>query len=144
MVNRKSSRTKTFSKSIYYMFCLYHFSVKCIIKKNYLSLPLCLYHTNSYATGKPMLQTLPNFMNMFTKLYTCTIIICKKNIYIYFLPLKNIDDPLKGLKPQDKALKVIADEKTAKSHVFLLMQINYPYIVWNNVPKFHEHCASSF
>ena len=31
---KKSSRTKTFSKSIYYMFCLYHFSVKCIIKKN--------------------------------------------------------------------------------------------------------------
>ena len=27
---------KAFSKSIYYMFCLYHFSVKCIIKKNYL------------------------------------------------------------------------------------------------------------
>ena len=23
---------------------------------------------SSYATGKPMLQTLPNFMNMFTKL----------------------------------------------------------------------------
>ena len=23
-------------KIIYYMFCLYHFSVKCIIKKNYL------------------------------------------------------------------------------------------------------------
>ena len=27
---------------------------------------------------------------------------------------------------------------------FLLMQINYPYIVWNNVAKFHENRASSF
>ena len=36
MVDRKSSRTKTFSKSIFYMFCLYDFSVKSIIKKNYL------------------------------------------------------------------------------------------------------------
>ena len=35
-LDRKSSWTKTFSKSIYYMFCLYHFSVKCIIKKYYL------------------------------------------------------------------------------------------------------------
>ena len=24
------------------------------------------------------------------------------------------------------------------------MQISYPYIVWNNVPKFHENRASSF
>ena len=38
-------------------------------------------NTKSYATGKPMLQTLPNFMNMFTKLYT--IIICKKNASFY-------------------------------------------------------------
>ena len=27
---------------------------------------------------------------------------------------------------------------------FLLMQISYPYIVWKNVPKFHENRASSF
>ena len=37
MVDRKSSQTKTFSQNIIYMFCLYNFSVKCIIKKNYLS-----------------------------------------------------------------------------------------------------------
>ena len=36
MVYRISSRTKTFSKNMIYMFCLNHFSVKCIIKKNYL------------------------------------------------------------------------------------------------------------
>ena len=36
MVDRKSSRIKTFSKNMIYMFCLYHFSVKCIIKKIYL------------------------------------------------------------------------------------------------------------
>ena len=35
MVDRKSSRTKTFSKNMIYMFCLDHFSVKCIIK-NYI------------------------------------------------------------------------------------------------------------
>ena len=27
---------------------------------------------------------------------------------------------------------------------FLLMQISYPYIVWNNFPKFQENRASSF
>ena len=48
-------------------------------------------NTKSYATGKPMLQTLPNFMNMFIKLYT--IIICKKNCF-FFLPLKKVDGPL--------------------------------------------------
>ena len=36
MVDRKSSETKTFFQNIIYMFCLYNFSVKCIIKKNYL------------------------------------------------------------------------------------------------------------
>ena len=36
-------------------------------------------------------------------------------------------------------LKGIAYKKTAKSHVFLLKQINYPYIVWNNSPKFYEN-----
>ena len=35
-VDRKSSQTKTFSQNIIHIFCLYHFSVKCIIKKNYL------------------------------------------------------------------------------------------------------------
>ena len=34
--------------------------------------------------------------------------------------------------------------KTRKSHVLLLMYLNYPYVAWNNVPKFHENCASSF
>ena len=32
----------------------------------------------------------------------------------------------------------------AKSRVSLLMQINYPHIVWNNFPKFQENRASSF
>ena len=32
-VDRKYSQTKTFSQNMIYMFCLYHFSVKCIIKK---------------------------------------------------------------------------------------------------------------
>ena len=32
----------------------------------------------------------------------------------------------------------------AKSHVFVLMQISYPYIVWNNFPKFQKNCESSF
>ena len=36
MVDKKISRTKTFSQNMIYMFCLYHFSLKCIIKKNYL------------------------------------------------------------------------------------------------------------
>ena len=27
---------------------------------------------------------------------------------------------------------------------FLLMQIRYPYIVWNNFPKFQENRSSSF
>ena len=35
----------------------------------------------------------------------------------------------------------IADKTMAKSHVFLLMQICYPYIVWNTDPKFHENQA---
>ena len=36
MVDRKSSQTKTFSKNMIYMFCLDHFSPKCIIKNFYL------------------------------------------------------------------------------------------------------------
>ena len=36
MVDRKSSQTKTFSQNMIYMFCLYHFSLKCIIKNLYL------------------------------------------------------------------------------------------------------------
>ena len=32
-VDRKSSQIKTFSQNIIYLFCLYHFSVKYIIKK---------------------------------------------------------------------------------------------------------------
>ena len=43
-----------------------------------------------------------------------------------------------------RTIKGIAYKKTAKSQVFLLMQISDPYIVWNNVPKFHENCVSSF
>ena len=50
-------------------------------------------NTKSYATGKPMLQTLPNLMNMFTKLYT--IIKCKKKTIDFFLPLKKVDRHLK-------------------------------------------------
>ena len=41
-------------------------------------------------------------------------------------------------------LKGIAYLKTAKSHGFLLMQISYPYIFGNNVPKIQENRASSF
>ena len=36
MVDGQSSQTKIFSQNTIYMICLYHFSVKCIIKKNYL------------------------------------------------------------------------------------------------------------
>ena len=55
MVDRKSSRTKTFSKKMIYMFCLYNFSVKCIIQKNYLPAygPLNygkIYNTNNNKT----------------------------------------------------------------------------------------------
>ena len=35
-------------------------------------------------------------------------------------------------------------QENSKKSCFLLMQINYPYIVWNNVPKFHENHDSSF
>ena len=35
-VDRKFSQTKTFSQNMIYMFCLYHFSLKCIIKNFYL------------------------------------------------------------------------------------------------------------
>ena len=31
-----------------------------------------------------------------------------------------------------------------KQQKLFLTQISYPYIVWNNVPKFNENCASSF
>ena len=34
--------------------------------------------------------------------------------------------------------------KNSKNSSFLLMQINYPNIVWNNVSKFYENHASSF
>ena len=34
--------------------------------------------------------------------------------------------------------------ETAERHVFLLMQISYPYIAFNNVPLFQENRASSF
>ena len=36
MVDRKSSQTKRFSQNMIYTFCLYHFSLKCIIKNLYL------------------------------------------------------------------------------------------------------------
>ena len=45
-----------------------------------------------------------------------------------------VNDPLKG----------IALLKMAKSHVFLLIQISYSYIVWNNFLKFQENRVSSF
>ena len=38
MVDRKSSQTKTFSQNMFYMFYLYNFSVKCIIKNFYFPL----------------------------------------------------------------------------------------------------------
>ena len=41
-------------------------------------------------------------------------------------------------------LKGNASRETAKSHVSLLIQINYHNIVWNNVQKLHENRASSF
>ena len=44
----------------------------------------------------------------------------------------------------NNVFNVIAYLETAKSHVFLLLKSSYPYIVWNNVPKFQENRASSF
>ena len=32
----------------------------------------------------------------------------------------------------------VKENGTAKYHVLLLIQINYPYIDWNNVPEFHS------
>ena len=46
---------------------------------------------------------------------------------------------LSELNSKLQDLKGIAYRETAKSHVFLLMQISYPYIFWNNVPKFQEN-----
>ena len=43
-----------------------------------------------------------------------------------------------------RRFKGIAYLETAKSHVFLLMQISYPYIFWNNVPKIEENQLNSF
>ena len=40
-------------------------------------------------------------------------------------------------------LKGITPLQMAKYHVFVLMQICYPYIVWN-FPKFQENHVSSF
>ena len=40
--------------------------------------------------------------------------------------------------------KGIAHLVMAKSHAFVLMQISYPYIVWDNFPKFQENHASNF
>ena len=37
IIDGKSSQTKTFSQNLFYLFCLYHFSLKCIIKNFYLS-----------------------------------------------------------------------------------------------------------
>ena len=42
------------------------------------------------------------------------------------------------------SFKGIANLEMAKSHVFVLMQISYPYIVWNNFPKFQKNRARSF
>ena len=36
MIDRKSSRIKAFSRKVYFMICLEHFFLKCIINKNYL------------------------------------------------------------------------------------------------------------
>ena len=41
-------------------------------------------------------------------------------------------------------LRGTTDDKQQMLCLFLLMQISYPYIVWNNVPMFHENRASSF
>ena len=48
------------------------------------------------------------------------------------------------IKLEKHWLKGIAYLEIAKSHVFLLMQISYPYIFWNNIPKFQENRVSSF
>ena len=34
--------------------------------------------------------------------------------------------------------------KGVAHHIFVLMQISYTYIVWNNFPKFQENRAISF
>ena len=36
MVDRKFPQTKTFSQKVFFMFCLEHFSLKCIIKNTKL------------------------------------------------------------------------------------------------------------
>ena len=43
-------------------------------------------------------------------------------------------------------IRLIGDRPVKKQQksCFLLMQISYPYIVWNNVQKLHENRASSF
>ena len=53
----------------------------------------------------------------------------------------------KGEQARDemvKDVKRIAHLEMAKSHVFVLVQISYPYSVWNNFPKFQENRASCF
>ena len=47
MVDRKSLRTKTFSQNTIYMFCLYHFSLKSIIKKIIYRVTIPLKEKNS-------------------------------------------------------------------------------------------------
>ena len=42
------------------------------------------------------------------------------------------------------AIKGIASLETSKSHVFLLIQISYPYIVWNNIPQVSEKLCEQF
>ena len=53
--------------------------------------------------------------------------------------------PCQGSQLEPSKLKRIAYPEMAKKS-FLLMQISYPwpYIVWNNFPKFQENSASSF
>ena len=56
----------------------------------------------------------------------------------------NIFKILHNIHQNYNIFKGIAPLQMTKCHVFVLMQIRYPYIVWNHFPKFHENRASSF
>ena len=88
-------------------------------------------------------QLMPCLSQFQTELHICNFIYQMTNYtigYSLWLWESAIDFPISN----DCDFTGNTHRETVKNHVLLLIQINYLYIVWNNVPKFHENSASSF
>ena len=73
-----------------------------------------------------------------------TSVCCSLHLHMETARIKEDKETEKENKQEWVHMKNKLRKKTGKSHFLFLMHLNYPYIVWNNVPKFHENRDSSF